>query len=99
MNLVAKTTALALLASSSMNPTASAHTFTDLFVFGDSYSDTGAYSPVTNGSTAAGYLAQDFGITLTTSQDPAPGTKGINFAESGARVDVDPRRRPPSRGA
>jgi cholinesterase len=69
---------------------ASAVTINDLFVFGDSYSDTGAYFPLTNGNTAVGYLAQDFGITLTTSKNPAPGTDGVNFAESGARVFVGP---------
>jgi len=62
----------------------------DLFVFGDSYSDTGAYFPLTNGSTAVGYLAKNFGITLTTSKNPDPGTDGVNFAESGARVNVGP---------
>jgi phospholipase/lecithinase/hemolysin len=69
-------------------------TITDLFVFGDSYSDTGAFVPLTNGSTAVGYLAKNFNITLTTSRDPAPGTEGVNFAESGARIFVGPN--PPS---
>jgi phospholipase/lecithinase/hemolysin len=62
-------------------------------VFGDSYSDTGSYVLLTNPgtTTAVGYLAQDFGITLATinTKDPAP-TDGINFAESGARVFVGP---------
>lgn len=69
---------------------ASAVVINDLFVFGDSYSDTGAYVPLTNGSTAVGYLAQNFGITLTTSKNSDPGTDGVNFAESGARVFVGP---------
>lgn len=69
---------------------ASAVVINDIFVFGDSYSDTGAFSPPTNGSTAVGYLAQDFGITLTTSKNPDPGTDGVNFAESGARVFIGP---------
>src|SRR5271165_314385 len=69
---------------------ASAVTINDLFVFGDSYSDTGAFFPLTNGSTAVGYLAKDFGITLTTSKNPDPHTDGVNFAESGARVFVGP---------
>ena len=38
----------------------------------------------------AGYLAQDFNITLTTSKNADPGTDGVNFAESGARVDPIP---------
>jgi cholinesterase len=73
---------------------ASAVVINDLFVFGDSYSDTGAFVPLTNGSTAVGYLAQNFGITLTTSKNSDPGTDGVNFAESGARVFVGPN--PPS---
>jgi cholinesterase len=72
---------------------ASAVDINDLFVFGDSYSDTGSYVLLTNPgtTTAVGYLAQDFGITLATinTKDPAP-TDGINFAESGARVFVGP---------
>ena len=71
------------------NPS-SAALINDLFVFGDSYSDTGAYVVLTNGDTSVGYLAQNFGITLTTSKNPDPGTDGVNFAESGARVFVGP---------
>jgi cholinesterase len=71
---------------------ASAAVINDLFVFGDSYSDTGAYvKPTTNGNTAVAYLAKDFGITLTTSKNPDPGTDGVNFAEAGARVFVGPK--------
>jgi hypothetical protein len=74
-------------------------TITDLFVFGDSYSDTGGFVPLTNGSTAVGYLAKNFNIALTTSQNPDPGTDGVNFAESSARIDVGPTRRPRNREA
>lgn len=81
----------ALLVSLSIGiPAAHATAINDLFVFGDSYSDTGAYVPLTNGSTAVGYLAQDLGITLTTSKNPNPGVNGVNFAESGARVANGP---------
>jgi cholinesterase len=59
-------------------------------VFGDSYWDTGAYVELSNGPTAVGYLAQDLGITLTTSKNADPGTDGVNFAHSGARVFVGP---------
>jgi phospholipase/lecithinase/hemolysin len=71
---------------------ASAVVINDMFVFGDSYSDTGAFVPLVNpgGTTWAGYLAKDFGITLTTSKNADPGTDGVNFAESGARVDPVP---------
>jgi hypothetical protein len=71
---------------------ASAVTITDLFVFGDSYSDTGAFFPLTNGSTAVGYLAKNFNITLTTSKNPDHGTEGINF--SGKRRSYRRRSHP-----
>ncbi len=67
-------------------PQARATAINDLFVFGDSYSDTGASFPLTNGSTAVGYLAQYLGINLVTPKTAVPGTSGVNFAESGARV-------------
>ncbi len=82
--------AVTVLGTLSVSAPASAVVIDDLFVFGDSYSDTGAYVPLTEGSTAAGYLAQNFGITLTTSKNPNPGTNGVNFAESGARISVGP---------
>ena len=69
---------------------ADAKVFNDLFLFGDSYTDTGAYVPLTNGTTAGAYLGQLFGIDLVTSKATTPGTSGVNFAESGARVDVGP---------
>ncbi len=82
--------ASALVATSLYPAPARATSINDLFVFGDSYSDTGAYVPLTNGSTAVGYLAQNLGITLTTPQTAHPGTEGVNFAESGARVAIGP---------
>jgi cholinesterase len=84
--------ATCLIGTVTASTPASAVVIDDLFVFGDSYSDTGAFVPLVNpgGTTAVGYLAQDFGITLTTSKNPDPGTDGINFAESGARVFVGP---------
>ena len=62
----------------------------DIFLFGDSYTDTGAFVPLTNGSTAGAYLASSFGIDLVTSKSTTPGTSGVNFAESGARVAQGP---------
>ena len=90
--LYAIATSAAILGSSILSLPARAVDINDLFVFGDSYSDTGAFFKLTNldGSTAVGYLAQDFGITLTTSKNADPGTDGVNFAESGARVFVGP---------
>lgn len=87
------TVAVACLAGAMTAATpASAVVINDLFVFGDSYSDTGAFVPLVNpgGTTWAGYLAQNFNITLTTSKNADPGTDGVNFAESGARVDPVP---------
>lgn len=71
-------------------PAAHAVQFHNLFLFGDSFTDTGAYVPLTNGSTAGGYLAQQLGVDLVTSKNPAPGTNGVNFAESGARIAQGP---------
>jgi cholinesterase len=88
--LYATPTSAAILVSSILSLPAKAVDINDLFVFGDSYSDTGAYVELSNGPTAVGYLAQDFDITLTTSKNADPGTDGVNFAESGARVFVGP---------
>jgi len=90
VNLLRPIAVAAVLGTLAVPAPASAVAINDLFVFGDSYSDTGAFFPLTNGSTAVGYLAKDFGITLTTSKNPDPGTSGVNFAESGARVFVGP---------
>ena len=84
--LIAAAAAIAVTASSG----ARAVQIHDLFLFGDSYTDTGAYVPLTNGSTAGAYLASAFGIDLVTSKSAAPGTSGVNFAESGARVAQGP---------
>jgi phospholipase/lecithinase/hemolysin len=80
--------ALALLGSVLISPSAYAVPFNDLFVFGDSYSDMGSGFVLSNGPTAVGYLANHLGVTLTTSHDPHPGTSGVNFAISGARVGI-----------
>jgi phospholipase/lecithinase/hemolysin len=45
---------------------------------------------LSNGETAVWYLAQELGITLDTSKVADPGTDGVNFAQSGARVFVGP---------
>jgi cholinesterase len=89
--LYAIATSAAILGSSCLSLPARAVDINDEFVFGDSYSDTGAYVKLTNGETSVWYLAQDFGITLTTSKNADPGTDGVNFAESGARVFVGPK--------
>jgi len=67
----------------------------DIFLFGDSYTDTGAFFPLTNGSTAGAYLASHFGIPLVTSKEPTPGTRGVNFARAAraSRRGRTPQRR------
>lgn len=89
-NIPTKTISLILLGSIVFAQAARAAPFNDLFIFGDSYSDTGSYFPGTNGLTAVGYLANYLGVTLTTSKNAHPGTNGVNFAESGARVAAGP---------
>ena len=97
--LLASAGAACLVAAMTASTPASAVVINDLFVFGDSYSDTGAFVPLVNpgGTTAVGYLAKNFGIDLTTSKNPDPGTDGVNFAESGARVSLGQNHRAHSR--
>ena len=86
------TTLNAVLAAISITAAGAAQAvdFQSVYLFGDSYTDTGAYVPLTNGSTAGAYMAQSFGLNLVTSLNSAPGTSSINFAESGARVAQGP---------
>lgn len=60
--------------------------YTMLYVFGDSYSDSGAGYVDGNGPTAVVYLAQRLGIPFTYSGDVEGSNKGLNFAVSGART-------------
>lgn len=69
---------------------AQAKPYTQLYVFGDSYSDSGAGYVDGNGPTAVVYLAQKLGIPFTYFGDPKtktehPIVEGLNFAVSGAR--------------
>jgi phospholipase/lecithinase/hemolysin len=57
-----------------------------LYVFGDSYSDTGAGYVDGNGPTAVAYMAQCLDIPFTYYGDPDSKGKGINFAVSGAKT-------------
>lgn len=76
-------------------PAAKAHPYTMLYVFGDSYSDSGAGYVDSNGPTAVVYLARRLGIPFTYSTDPNHAGKGLNFAVSGAQSgDGDGRRLP-----
>jgi cholinesterase len=59
--------------------------YTQLYVFGDSYSDTGAGFPYADGPTAIAYLAQSLKIPFTFYGDPASKGKGLNFAVSAGK--------------
>lgn len=64
-----------------------------LFVFGDSYSDSGAGYVDGNGPTAVVYLAQHLDIAFTHANDSARAGKGLNFAVSGAQTGWGDGRR------
>jgi len=57
-----------------------------LYVFGDSYSDTGAGYLDGNGPTAVAYLAERLGFKLALPKDAGADSRGINFAVSGAKT-------------
>src|SRR4051812_26247773 len=78
------------------SPTANPHPFTMLYVFGDSYSDSGSGYVDGNGPTAVVYLAQRLGIPFTWYGDPNSAGKGLNFAVSGAQSGAGPGRRYPT---
>lgn len=67
--------------------------YTMLYVFGDSYSDSGAGYVDGNGPTAVVYLAERLGIPFTYFGDPHSEGKGLNFAVSGAQTGLGDGRR------
>jgi len=77
-------------------PAVNAHPYTMLYVFGDSYSDSGSGYLDTNGPTAVVYLARHLGIPFTYYGDPASTGKGLNFAVSAAQTGENPGRRFPT---
>jgi cholinesterase len=91
--------AIALLAFASLAtaqaPTA-ARPYTQLYVFGDSYSDSGAGYVDGNGPTAVVYLARRLNIPFTYYGDPASAGKGLNFAVSGAGTGAGTGRHYPT---
>ncbi len=76
--------ASALVAQVTPAPATNPHPYTMLYVFGDSYSDSGAGYVDGNGPTAVFYLAQHLGIPFTYNGDQASKGKGLNFAVSAA---------------
>jgi phospholipase/lecithinase/hemolysin len=66
-----------------------------LYVFGDSYSDTGAGYVDGNGPTAVAYLAQRLNIPFTWYGDPDSQGKGLNFAVSGGKSGAGEGKRFP----
>lgn len=74
---------LMLCVIASMSDPCSAQ-FNRLYVFGDSYSDTGAGYVDGNGPTAVFYMAQRMNIPLTHTRDSSSKIKSLNFAVSGA---------------
>lgn len=88
----------AVVAQVAPAPAANAHPYTMLYVFGDSYSDSGAGYVDGNGPTAVVYLAQRLGIPFTYDGDPGSAGKGLNFAVSAASSGEGAGRRLPTGG-
>jgi phospholipase/lecithinase/hemolysin len=65
---------------------AAAESWTGLYVFGDSYSDSGAGYVDGNGPTAVVYLAQGLKVPFTHAKAPERAGKSLNFAVSGAQT-------------
>lgn len=68
-----------------------------LYVFGDSYSDTGRGWVDSDGPTAVAYMAQKMGLTLVPANVKDADEKSLNFAVSGAPTGENPGR-PVSKG-
>ena len=74
------------------------HPYTLLYVFGDSYSDSGAGYVDANGPSAVVYLAERLDIPFTYNGDPNSAGKGLNFAVSAASAGEGAGRALPSGG-
>jgi phospholipase/lecithinase/hemolysin len=84
-------TILAFVAATALaQPAPNPRPFTQLYVFGDSYSDTGAGFPLADGPTAVAYLAQHFSIPFTWYGGPNFKDQGLNFSVSGAKTGSVP---------
>jgi phospholipase/lecithinase/hemolysin len=70
-------------------PAQTSRAYTALYVFGDSYSDTGAGFVYADGPTAVAYLAGRLNIPFTYYGDPNSAGKSLNFAVSAAKTGSD----------
>jgi phospholipase/lecithinase/hemolysin len=85
------------LAVTTLSAQIKAPPYTMLYVFGDSYSDSGSGYVDTNGLTAVAYLAQRLSIPFTWYGDPKyTKAQGLNFAISGAGSGAGAGRRYPT---
>ncbi len=89
-------TASALARAVDRPQTPNPHPYSQLYAFGDSYSDSGAGLAGADGPTAVVYLAERLGIPFTFYGDPRSSGKGLNFAVSGARTGSGTGRRYPT---
>lgn len=87
---------LASLVALTTGAQTSSRPYTQLYVFGDSYSDTGAGFQYADGPTAVAYLAQRLNIPFTYYGDHDSSGKSLNFAVSGGKSGAGPgiRRSP-----
>ena len=69
-----------------------------MYVFGDSYSDTGRGFVDGNGPTAVAYLAKRLGLEMVASNAPDASGKSLNFAVSGAPTGSSAGRALPGGG-
>jgi phospholipase/lecithinase/hemolysin len=90
--------ALFLLCAGILGAQTAPRPYTMLYVFGDSYSDSGAGYVDGDGPTAVVYLAQKLGIPFTYDGDPKSAGKGLNFAVSGASTGAGAGRTLPTGG-
>jgi phospholipase/lecithinase/hemolysin len=90
MTRIAALTLLFLAATLPAQRAAPARPYTALYVFGDSYSDTGAGFQFSDGPTAVAYLAQSLQIPFTYCGAPDSQGKSLNFAVSAAKTGSDP---------
>jgi cholinesterase len=81
------------LPAETLQPVNRPQAFSRMYVFGDSYSDTGAGYVDGNGPTAVAYLAEHLGFKLALPNDPGANSQSLNFAVSGAQTGRGEGRR------